>query len=421
MVILEPAMEYPKLRPVEALPTQENMICLRDPQGFSDKLLLIPPALFFVVSLFDGRHSVPDIQAAYASRFGELLFGEKVREIIGQLDEAMFLESERFQQARLQAVEDFRSAEFREATHAGVSYEARPAELEQQLEALFADPDGPGLPDTANPSDRLRALIAPHIDLRRGGRCFAWSYAELARENRARTFVILGIAHVPTKHPFVLTSKDFQTPFGRVTTDRTFLETLGAHCRTDFYEDEFCHRSEHSIEFQTLFLQYLYRGEKRLSIVPILCSLPPELYLGAAISEHSEVEEFVQALGKTLQQAGSEVCCIAAVDLSHLGRRFGQNITMSPELLKQVEREDRAMINTILSLDEEAFFRGIQQEQDRRNVCGVPAIYALLRVVQAQEGKLLRYEQAVDQATQSVVSFMAGAFYSAGAQGRMKS
>ena len=77
------------------------MICLRDPQGFSDKLLLIPPALFYVVSMFDGRHSVPDIQAAYTSRFGELLLSEKVREIIDQLDDALFLDSERFQQARL--------------------------------------------------------------------------------------------------------------------------------------------------------------------------------------------------------------------------------------------------------------------------------------------------------------------------------
>jgi AmmeMemoRadiSam system protein B len=414
MVIPEPAMEYPKLRPLEALPTQENMICLRDPQGFSDKLLLIPPALFYVVSLFDGRHSVLDIQAAYTSRFGELLFGKKVREIIDQLDDALFLESEHFQQARLEAVEDFRGAAVREATHAGLSYEARPAELERQLEALFTEADGPGVPDTARPSGRLRALIAPHIDLRRGGRCFAWSYAELAREARARTFVLLGIAHVPTKHPFVLTAKDFQTPFGPVTTDREFLKKLSARCRTDFYEDEFCHRSEHSIEFQTLFLQYLYRNEERLSIVPILCSLPPELYLGAAISEHSEVEEFLEALGETLEQTDSEACFIAAVDLSHIGQRFGQNIALSPELLEQVEREDRAMIDTILSRDEEAFFRGIQQEQDRRNVCGVPAIYALLRVVQAQEGKLLRYEQAVDQGAQSLVSFMAGAFYGAG-------
>ena len=406
-------MDYPKLRPVEALPTQENMICLRDPQGFSDKLLLIPPALFYVVSMFDGRHSVPDIQAAYTSRFGELLFSEKIRKIIDQLDDALFLDSERFQQARLKAVEDFRGAKLREATHAGLSYEAKPAELERQLEQLFTAEDGPGLPDTARPSGRLRALIAPHIDLRRGGRCFAWSYAELARGSRARTFVVLGIAHVPTKHPFVLTAKDFQTPFGRVRTDRAFLDQLSSHCRTDFFEDEFCHRSEHSIEFQVLFLQYLYRNEENLSIVPILCSLPPEMYLGAAIPEHSEVEEFIEALRGTLEKADSEVCCIAAVDLSHIGRRFGQNITLSPELLKEVEREDRAMIDRILLLDEEAFFRGIQQEQDRRNVCGVPAIYTLLRAVRAEEARLLRYEQAVDQASQSVVSFMAGALYGA--------
>ena len=84
------------------------MICLRDPEGFSDKLLLIPPPLFYVVSLFDGRHSVEDIQAAYAGRFGELLFAEKVREIIGQLDDALFLDSDRFQQTRALAVEEFR-------------------------------------------------------------------------------------------------------------------------------------------------------------------------------------------------------------------------------------------------------------------------------------------------------------------------
>jgi hypothetical protein len=404
-------MENPKLRPVEALPARENLICLRDPQGFSDKLLLVPPELFFVVSLFDGRHSVTDIQIAYSHRFGEMLFGEKVREIIAQLDDALFLESDRFQEARARVLEAFRRAECREPIHAGVSYEAEPEALENQLEALFAEPEGPGAPDTAGASGRLRALIAPHIDLHRGGRCFARSYAELARESTARTFVILGIAHVPTRHPFALTAKDFRTPLGRVRTERAFLETLGKHCRTDFYEDEFCHRSEHSIEFQVLFLQYLYRNENNLTIVPILCSLPPEMYLGAAIPEHSEVEEFLRALEATLDQADSEVCCIAAVDPSHIGRRFGQDIVLSPELLKRVEREDRAMIDTILSLDGEAFFRGIQEERDRRNVCGVPALYALLRVTRADAGKLLRYEQALDQDSQSVVSFMSGAFY----------
>jgi AmmeMemoRadiSam system protein B len=410
MVVLL-VMEYPKLRPVEAIPAQNNMICLRDPQGFSDKLLLIPQSLLFIISRFDGKHTVLDIQAEYTRSFGELLFSDKVRQIIDQLDDALFLESERFQQAQAEAVETFRAASVREAAHAGVSYEAQAEALRNQLEAPFAPPDGPGLPDAADPSGRLRGLIAPHIDLRRGARCFAWSYAELARECSARTFLLLGIVHGQTKHPFVLTSKDFKTPLGVVSTDREFLEALGARCRTDFYEDEFCHRGEHSIEFQILFLQYLYEGDERLRIVPVLCSLPPELYQGGSIAEDPEIGEFIEALSKTVKEAGSEVCCIAAVDLSHIGQRFGQNVTMQPSLLEQIEREDRRMIATILSGEAEAFFRGIQEERDRRNVCGVPAIYTLLRILEADNGRLLRYEQAVDAASQSVVSFMAGAFY----------
>jgi len=410
MVVL-PVMEYPKLRPVEAIPAQDNMICLRDPQGFSDKLLLIPQSLLFIISQFDGKHSVLDIQAEYTRKFGDLLLSDKVRRIIDQLDAALFLDSERFQQAQAEAVETFRAASVREAAHAGVSYEAQAEGLRKQLEAPFINPEGPGLPDASGASGRLRGLIAPHIDLRRGGLCFAWSYAELARECSARTFLLLGIVHVQTRHPFVLTAKDFKTPFGVVSTDREFLEALRCRCRTDFYEDEFCHRGEHSIEFQVLFLQYLYSGEEPLRIIPVLCSLPPELYQGGSIAEHPEIGEFIDALSKTVKESSSEVCCIAAVDLSHIGQRFGQNVAMQPQLLEKIETEDRSMIETILTGEAEAFFRGIQEERDRRNVCGVPAIYTLLRILEADNGKLLRYEQAVDTATQSVVSFMAGAFY----------
>ena len=53
-------MDNPKLRPVEAIATQDNMICLRDPLGFSDKLIFLPQDLFFIVTLFDGKHSILD-------------------------------------------------------------------------------------------------------------------------------------------------------------------------------------------------------------------------------------------------------------------------------------------------------------------------------------------------------------------------
>jgi len=411
------AVECPKLRPVEAIPTQDNLVCLRDPQGFSDRLVLLPPEILFVVSLFDGGHSILDIQAEFARRYGDILPGDKVRQIVDQLDGALFLDSERFQEARRQALEDFRASPVRPASHAGVSYEADPEALRLRLDGLFSGPEGPGLPGAGPgaPDGRLRGLIAPHIDVRRGGKSFAWAYAELARSSGARTFVVLGISHVQTARRFVLTAKDFQTPLGTVPADREFLRRLKEGCSSDFFEDEFAHRSEHSVEFQALFLRYLYPAREDLAIVPVLCSLPPDAYTGAVtqLAENDEIGEFLAALKAVLATYAGEACVLAAVDLSHVGRRFGQDLTLSPQILGQIERDDRAMIQRILERDAVGFYRGIREEKDRRNVCGVPAIYCLLRLLEGRAGgsRLLRYEQAVEQETQSVVSFMAAAFY----------
>ena len=44
-------------------------------------------------------------------------------------------------------------------------------------------------------------------------------------------------------------------------------------------------------------------------------------------------------------------------------------------------------------------------------MCGVPALYTLLKVTAARSARLLRYDQAVEEPTQSVVSFAAAALY----------
>jgi hypothetical protein len=140
-----------------------------------------------------------------------------------------------------------------------------------------------------------------------------------------------------------------------------------------------------------------------------------------------EVREFLNVLREIVRQRGESVCCIAAVDLSHLGRRFGQELTLSESFLRRAEADDRRMIDRILARDTEGFFRLIQEERDGRNVCGVPAIYTLLRLLEDSSsgstagtdrpaespspGRLLSYEQAVEEPTQSVVTFMAAAFY----------
>jgi AmmeMemoRadiSam system protein B len=135
------------------------------------------------------------------------------------------------------------------------------------------------------------------------------------------------------------------------------------------------------------------------------------MFTETSTAEDPEFQDFTEALRETLNGRGADVCLIAGVDLSHLGQRFGQNISMTPSFLKQAETEDMRMIERIIDCDAEGFLSHIQAEGDRRNICGVPGIHTLLSTVEASSAALLRYDQSVEEQTQSVVTFMAAAFY----------
>jgi len=119
----------------------QTLLCLQDPQNIGEKALFLPLPVYFIVSLLDGQHSLVDIQAEYMRRFGELLFTDKIKEIISQLDENLFLEGDRFQQALREKVESFKRSSVREAAFAGKSYESDPDRLKVQLEGYFTGPE----------------------------------------------------------------------------------------------------------------------------------------------------------------------------------------------------------------------------------------------------------------------------------------
>jgi len=402
-------LEYPKLRAVEAFPAEEGMVCLRDPAGFSDKLVFLPREIFFIIVLFDGFHSVLDIQEAYSRRFGKQLVVGRVREVIDKLDGALYLESARFEKHRENAIAAFKRMKTRPASHAGTAYEEDPAELGSRLKGLF-ESAGEVISRDGKSAASMIGMIAPHIDIRRGGVCFARSYGALARECTADTFVVLGVAHVSTARRFVLTGKDFETPLGPVPCDRGLVEEIADGCGTDFFQDEWAHRGEHSVEFQTLFLRYLY-PEREIRIVPILCSAREGDYLTASLGKDPEFVEFTAALNKAASKRKERVCYIAGVDLAHLGKRFGQDITIDSSFLELAKAKDAEMIGHITGLDADGFLGHIVGENDSRNVCGVPAIYTFLTLVDANRADLFCYDRSVENGTGSAVTFMSAGFY----------
>src|SRR4030042_1201223 len=207
-------MDYPKLRAINIFPVQMSgkaLLCLQDPLNISDKALFLPPPLYFIVSLFDGQHSIVDIQAEFMRRYREFLFTEKIQEIIGQFDENLFLEGDRFQEALRQKEEIFKKSPIREALFAGKSYVSDPESLRVQIEGDFKEEDGPGLREGSREGDGLRGVVSPHIDFQRGGSCYAFAHRQIWEKTSAPCFVVLGTAHASMDHPFCITRKDFVT------------------------------------------------------------------------------------------------------------------------------------------------------------------------------------------------------------------
>jgi len=159
--------------------------------------------------------------------------------------------------------EEFRKTDLRPAVFAGKSYESDPEKLIQQLDGFFTSPQGPGEAIPGQSEKPVKGIIAPHIDFQRGGPCYAWAYKELVESPDPDLFVVLGTVHPPTKNPFVLTKKNFETPFGVINTERDIIESLEKKVHFNLFENEIVHKTEHTIEFQ-LYFSIISIGTKSL-------------------------------------------------------------------------------------------------------------------------------------------------------------
>jgi len=356
--------DKPRLRSIEAFPVEQDgktLIYLKDPLNLARPLGLSPVG-YFILSHFDGRHSLIDIQEAYCKQFGTLLLSEELKELVATLDQ----------------------------------------------------PQGPGMPVLEKSWSTPRAIVAPHIDFRRGGAAYAWAYKALAESDGADLYILLGTSHCGGQPPYILTLKDFATPLGVVETDREFINRLQTQSSEDYFVDEYLHRGEHSLEFQVVFLKYIAQRratmtgqpERPFKIVPILVSSFHSMMMnGTAPEKTSAVGMFLRALRGLAEKESRQVCFVAGVDLAHVGRQFGDREPITDEFLKWVESEDHNLVDRLAALDAPGFFKQIVKDQDRRRICGFSPLYSLIHLLDGVEGKHLKYSQAFTAETGSAVTF----------------
>jgi AmmeMemoRadiSam system protein B len=377
----------------------KRALLLRNPEQLLPVALTVSPAILPVLRLLDGEHSILDLQAALTRATGSLVGRDQIEAILAKLDEALLLDSEHYRRERARIEHEFREAPVREATHAGAAYPADAGayreEMERHLEGREAPP---GAAETAG-------IISPHIDYGRGAATYARAFAgvDVGRFHRA---VVLGTSHFGAEL-FSVTPKAFATPFGTLPADVDFVEALARRCPGDLRFGELLHKQEHSIELNAAYLHFLSGGSD-LALVPILCGSFQELVeSGRSPAADERVRGFLDAMRETLEASSGETLLVAAADLAHVGPRFGDPQGMDDLALAAVEREDRASMERAAEGDPEGFYRSVEADKDRRNVCGLPPIYLLLSLLPGAEGALLDYRQCPDPHPGSFVSIAA--------------
>jgi AmmeMemoRadiSam system protein B len=170
------------------------------------------------------------------------------------------------------------------------------------------------------------------------------------------------------------------------------------------------HRTEHTIEFQAIFLKYVF-GDEPFAIAPILTSFPHTIFTHDRFSAVREVaEQFIEALKAALAAYRGRAVVLASVDFAHVGIKYGDEEPPTEQEIERVNEQDRRMIEIIAAGDPKGFLEHIAADDDRRRICGFPAIYTMLSVIDGAKGRLISYDSTVMDEERSTVTFAAMTF-----------
>lgn len=420
--MIGPDVPLPALRArLEAVPAVEegqSVFVLRDLEELSDKPLALSGGGMLLVSLLDGRRTAAQVRDLFLKNTGAVVEAPIILDLVNALDQAGYLETPAVAEKRQKALLAFKASGRRPAVFAGPSYHAEPLALAGALGNFFTHEKGPGKDKAA---DARRAsplgLVAPHIDFTRGGPAYAWAYQALSERTPPDVIVALGVAHVSPDSPWIFTPKKYETPFGAMEVDSDLYDDLAKKVWYDPRADEWAHKNEHSLEFQAVWLRYLWR-EKTPPWVPILVSSFERFSPDQAPSRVPTIEKALKDFGavvKAHRDKGRRVLVLCGIDLAHVGPRFGDELEITPDLERKIEGEDRKSLVDAMALDADGFYKSVVAGDHWRKVCGLSSLYTGLRLIKdlggasGQPGRLLSYGQAPDPAG-GVVSFASALF-----------
>lgn len=383
---------------IEILPAKDqerDMIIIRDSEGIVEKTLIMPAESIVLLQFFNGENSIKDIRSLILKLTGEVISESDIIDFVKQIEDAGYLEGEKTNRLREKVFSEFKNSSIRKVIHKGLSYPENILELSSFM-SKFLKLDNKNIPLYS-----YKGLIAPHIDLIRGGRVYSSGYGEISKSELPDTVIAFGTSHRGGNSPFIITQKDYETPYGIIETDKELYSKFKDILWYEPDEEDFFHRNEHSLEFQALWLKYIWR-EKTPRWLAILTSRYERFAQDQPPSKIENIEKMFKDMEDLIREISKnkKIMIIAGADFSHVGPRFGDNIQITQSVKSEIEKKDREKIEYILNLDADGFYMSVMSEKNSTKICGLSPIYATLRALRAVEGekkpKLLDYAQADD-------------------------
>ena len=214
---------------------------------------------------------------------------------------------------------------------------------------------GESLPET------IAAGIVPHAGWAFSGSLAALVFSAIKQQHeKVNTFVIFGAAHgYFGQSPAVYESGSWITPLGEVIIDDELADAVldsGAAV-----SNPQAHASEHSIEVQLPFIQYLFAGAK---ILPVI--VPPG----------EQAVKLGEAIGDIISADGRKrFVCIGSTDLTHYGPRYGFTpMGTGADAIQWASKvNDQQFIDLALKLEPEGI---LTSAAENCNACGAGAAAA---------------------------------------------
>jgi len=386
-------------------------LMVRDPYGYSDATLIIPPVLVQALRCFDGEQSDLELREVLTEATGDVQVSELMEHLYSTLDEAGFLLTPRFDERREASRRAFAAAATRQPAHAGSAYPDEAGELRELFSDYLSAPQ-------SAPADlsKLVGIAAPHVSPEGGWESYREAYCALPTETvdnpfADKVFVVLGTSHYGEAGRFGLTRKNFVTPFGEARTETGWVDFLEREAPEGILMEDYCHAVEHSIEFQIVFLQTVFGPNIR--ILPILCgSFALSISSGGIPEDDDAVNAFLQSLGSLTERERDRAIYVLGVDMAHIGRRYGDELVarVGEGHMVEVAGRDRARIERLAAADVEGFWDLVRENEDDLKWCGTAPFYTFLRAARPASGQLRRYQQwNIDE--ESVVTFAGMTFH----------